>query len=229
MTDTASDGAMWRAELQRLHAELANTVNQACHWAREFHVPTGEGRWGDGCSPPGYPLMGHADRLERIGVALKVACANASLDPPVPGWDRTTLASRSRFAHNPKTAWGSRKRIRCWWAGWVSHGRRIGETSLAPTHRVVLTIHSATRALGQSTIIRGICPRKRQESSGVVGNTCTIKTVVQQCLTAFIGHTKSRGSKIHCHGFGYAALLSLMPGASRLARPRRPFGSRPTA
>jgi hypothetical protein len=99
MTNNASDhadGAVWRAELERWHAELANTVEQACVWAREFHVSTGDGRWGDSSSPPSHPLTGYADRLERISLALKMVCANASLDPPDPGWDRTTLRASSR-------------------------------------------------------------------------------------------------------------------------------------
>lgn len=90
-----ADGAVWRAELERWHAELANTVDQAALWAREFHVVTGDGRWGDSSSPRSYPLVGYADRLERVGKALKMVCANASLDPPPRDWDRTTLRAPS--------------------------------------------------------------------------------------------------------------------------------------
>lgn len=85
------DGAAWRVELERWHAELANTIYQASLWAREFHVPTGDGRWGDASAPPSYPLLGYAERLETIGATLKMVCANASLDPPALSWDRTTL------------------------------------------------------------------------------------------------------------------------------------------
>ena len=94
--DTASDGvdgAAWRAELERRHALLANVVDQAGAWAREFHVPVGDGPWGNGSSLRSYPLTAYADTLQRIGVALKMVCANASLHPPSPDWDRTTLSA----------------------------------------------------------------------------------------------------------------------------------------
>ncbi len=52
---------------------------------------TGDGRWGDASAPPSYPLLGYAQRLETICATLKMVCANASLDPPVLSWDRTTL------------------------------------------------------------------------------------------------------------------------------------------
>lgn len=92
-----ADGAAWRAELERWHAELANTIYQASLWAREFHVPTGDGRWGDASAPPSYPLLGYAERLETISATLKMVCANASLDPPVLSWDRTTLKAPPRI------------------------------------------------------------------------------------------------------------------------------------
>ena len=34
------DGEAWRAELARQHTYLANVVDQACAWTREFHVQT---------------------------------------------------------------------------------------------------------------------------------------------------------------------------------------------
>lgn len=86
-----ADGAAWRVELERWHAELANTIDQASLWAREFHVSTGDGRWGATSAPRSYPLLGYAHRLEQIGATLKMVCANASLDPPVLSWDRATL------------------------------------------------------------------------------------------------------------------------------------------
>ena len=76
---------------ERADGELANTIDQASLWAREFHVSTGDGLWGDTSAPPSYPLTGYAHRLEQIGATLKMLCANASLDPPVLSWDRTTL------------------------------------------------------------------------------------------------------------------------------------------
>lgn len=88
-------GAAWRVELERWHAELANIIDQASLWAREFNVRTGDGRWGDSSAPPSYPLLRYADRLEQIGVRLKMVCANASLEPPVLTWDRTTLRAPS--------------------------------------------------------------------------------------------------------------------------------------
>ncbi|MFN6549097.1 hypothetical protein ACP6C7_06180 [Mycolicibacterium septicum] len=97
MTNDAA-GAAWRAELERRHAYLANVIDQACAWAREFHVPVCDEPWGNGSSVWSYPLTAYADRLDRISTALKMACANASLDPPDPGWDRTTLRSRSMVA-----------------------------------------------------------------------------------------------------------------------------------
>ncbi|MGB3353834.1 MAG: hypothetical protein WBB00_13800 [Mycobacterium sp.] len=60
-------------------------------------MSTGDGRWGDTSAPPSYPLTGYAHRLERIGATLKMACANASLDPPVVSWDRTTLQAPPRI------------------------------------------------------------------------------------------------------------------------------------
>ena len=96
-TPEGADGAAWRVELERWHAELANTIDQASLWAREFHVRTGGGRWGDTSAPPSYPLLGYAYRLEKIGVTLKMVCANASLDPPVVSWDRTTLKAPPRI------------------------------------------------------------------------------------------------------------------------------------
>ena len=90
-TPEGADGAAWRVELERWHAELANTIDQAFLWAREFHVSTGDGRWGATSAPRSYPLLGYAHRLEQIGATLKMVCANASLDPPVLSWDRTTL------------------------------------------------------------------------------------------------------------------------------------------
>ena len=92
--NTASDGvdgAAWRAALERRHAFLANVVDQACAWAREFHVPVGDGPWGNGSSLRSYPLTVYADTLQRFSVALKMVCANASLHPPSPDWNRTTL------------------------------------------------------------------------------------------------------------------------------------------
>lgn len=94
-TPDYADGAAWRVELERWHAELANTIDQASLWAREFHVRTGDGRWGDSSAPPSYPLLRYADRLEQTSVRLKMVCANASLEPPVLTWDRTTLRSAS--------------------------------------------------------------------------------------------------------------------------------------
>ncbi len=94
-TPEGADGAAWRVELERWHAELANTIDQASLWAREFHVRTGDGRWGDTSAPPSYPLLGYAHRLEQIGATLKMVCATASLDPPVSNWDRTTLRTPS--------------------------------------------------------------------------------------------------------------------------------------
>lgn len=91
MTDDAA-GSAWRAELERQHAFLANVVAQAGAWAREFHVTAGDRPWGTGASLPSYPLTAYADRLQRIGVALKTLCANASLDPSPPDWDRMTLS-----------------------------------------------------------------------------------------------------------------------------------------
>lgn len=90
-TPDHADGAAWRVELERWHAELANTIYQASLWAREFHVSTGS----NVSAPPSYPLLGYADRLERIGATLKMVCANASLDPPVLSWDRMTLRAAS--------------------------------------------------------------------------------------------------------------------------------------
>lgn len=87
---TRPDGEAWRAELERWHAYLVNVVDQACLWAREFHVSTGDG----GCS---YPLLGYAERLELISRTLNVAAANASLNPPDPGWDRTTMRAPARI------------------------------------------------------------------------------------------------------------------------------------
>lgn len=98
MTDTANDGldgAAWRAELERRHAHLANIIDQAGAWAREFHVRIGDGPWGDGSSLRSYPLTAYADTLQRIGVALKVVCANASLHPTAPDWDRTMMNAPS--------------------------------------------------------------------------------------------------------------------------------------
>lgn len=91
------DGAAWRAELERWHAELANTIDQASLWAREFHVRTGDGLWGDASAPPSYPLLGYAERLDKIGATLKMVCANASLNPPIPRWDRATLSAPPRI------------------------------------------------------------------------------------------------------------------------------------
>ena len=91
------DGAAWRAELERWHAELANTIDQASPWAREFHVCTGDGLWGDDSAPPSYPLLGYAERLETIGATLKMVCVNASLNPPIPRWDRTTMSAPPRI------------------------------------------------------------------------------------------------------------------------------------
>ncbi|GAT06511.1 Uncharacterised protein [Mycobacteroides abscessus subsp. massiliense] len=96
-TPEGADGAAWRVQLERWHAELANTIDQASLWAREFHVRTGDGRWGDSSAPPSYPLLGYAHRLEQIGATLKMVCANASLDPPVLSWDRTTLKAPPRI------------------------------------------------------------------------------------------------------------------------------------
>lgn len=106
MTTTPEDvdGAAWRAELERWHAELANTIYQASLWAREFHVRTGDSRWGDASAPPSHPLLGYAERLETIGATLKMVCANASLNPPIPRWDRTTLKAPPRIqipGHDP--------------------------------------------------------------------------------------------------------------------------------
>jgi len=89
------DGAAWRVELERWHAELANTIYQASLWAREFHVRTGDRLRGDSSAPPSYPLLGYAERLETIGATLKMVCANASLNPPIPRWDRATLSAPS--------------------------------------------------------------------------------------------------------------------------------------
>lgn len=94
-TPNDADGAAWRVELERWHAELSNTVDQASLWAREFHVSAGDGLWGDSSAPPSYPLLGYAHRLEQIGAALKMVCANASLEPPVVSWDRTALRAPS--------------------------------------------------------------------------------------------------------------------------------------
>jgi len=94
-TPDYADGAAWRVELGRWHAELSNTVDQASLWAREFHVHTEDGCSGDISTPPSYPLLGYADRLDRIGATLKTVCANASLEPPVLKWDRTTLRAAS--------------------------------------------------------------------------------------------------------------------------------------
>jgi hypothetical protein len=96
-TPEGADGAAWRVELERWHAELANTIDQASLWAREFHVSAGDGLWGETSTPPSYPLTGYAHRLERIGATLKMLCANASLDPPVVSWDRTTLQAPPRI------------------------------------------------------------------------------------------------------------------------------------
>ena len=90
MKDTVSDGvdgAAWRAELERRHAHLANVVDQAGAWTREFHVRIGDGPWGDGSSLRSYPLTAYADTLQRIGVALKVVCANASSGPGLGPYD----------------------------------------------------------------------------------------------------------------------------------------------
>ncbi|MGD9512497.1 hypothetical protein [Mycolicibacterium sp.] len=92
-TPEGADGAAWRVELERWHAELSNTIDQASLWAREFNVRTGDRLWGDASAPPSYPLLGYAARLERIGATLKMVCANASLEPPVLSWDRTTLSA----------------------------------------------------------------------------------------------------------------------------------------
>lgn len=46
-------------------------------------------------APPSYPLLGYAAQLEKIGVALKMVSANASLDPPVLRWDGTTMRAPS--------------------------------------------------------------------------------------------------------------------------------------
>ena len=86
-----ADGEARWAELEYWHSKLANTIDQASLWARETHVRTGDGLWGEDASPPSYPLTGYADRLEQISAALKVLCANASLDPPATRWDRTTM------------------------------------------------------------------------------------------------------------------------------------------
>jgi hypothetical protein len=86
-----ADGAAWKAELEYWHGKLANTIDQACLWAREFHVRTGDGLWGEDTLPSSYPLTGYADSLEQISAALKVLCVNASLEPPVSTWDRTTM------------------------------------------------------------------------------------------------------------------------------------------
>lgn len=96
-TPEGADGAAWRVELERWHAELANTIDQASLWAREFHVSAGDGLWGETSAPPSYPLTGYAHRLEQIGATLKMVCANASLDPPVLNWDRTTLKAPPRI------------------------------------------------------------------------------------------------------------------------------------
>lgn len=67
------DGGAWRTELEGgnvLH--LANVVDQACAWAREFHVRTGDELW-EGSSLVSYPLIGYADRLERIRYGPKDA------------------------------------------------------------------------------------------------------------------------------------------------------------
>lgn len=92
------DGGAWRAELERQHAHLANVVDQACAWAREFHVRTGDELWGESSSLVSYPLIGYADRLERISTALKILCANASLCPPPSPWDRSTMRAPSLIA-----------------------------------------------------------------------------------------------------------------------------------
>jgi len=96
-TPEGGDGAAWRVELERWHAELANTIDQASLWAREFHVSPWDGHSGEASAPPSYPLTGYARRLEQIGATLKMLCANASLDPPVVSWDRTTLQSPPRI------------------------------------------------------------------------------------------------------------------------------------
>jgi hypothetical protein len=103
-TPAGADGAAWRIELERWHAELANTIDQASLWAREFHVSTGDGLWGETSAPPSYPLTGYAHRLEQIGATLKMLCANASLDPPALNWDRTALKAPPRIripGHDP--------------------------------------------------------------------------------------------------------------------------------
>jgi hypothetical protein len=94
VSDSADDAA-WRAELERRHAHLANVVDQASAWAREFHVGAGDPPWGNGSSLRTHPLTDYADTLQRISVTLKVVCANASLYPPASGWDRTTLRAPS--------------------------------------------------------------------------------------------------------------------------------------
>lgn len=96
--DSAShevDGEAWRAELERLHAHLVNVIDQASVWARNFHVPTGDGLWASGSLPVSYPLMNYANQLERMSSRLKIICENASLQCLPPTWDRTTLYSPS--------------------------------------------------------------------------------------------------------------------------------------
>lgn len=85
------DGEAWRAELARQHTYLANVVDQACAWTREFHVQTGVELCGNYTSLKSYPLLDYANRLRQLSSALKRVCAIASLQPPPPTWDRTTL------------------------------------------------------------------------------------------------------------------------------------------
>lgn len=59
------DGEAWRAELARQHTYLANVVDQACAWTREFHVQSEVELCGNYTSLKSYPLLDYAnvDRL----------------------------------------------------------------------------------------------------------------------------------------------------------------------
>lgn len=65
------DGEAWRAELARQHTYLANVVDQACAWTREFHVQTEVELCGNYTSLKSYPLLDYANRLRQLSSALK--------------------------------------------------------------------------------------------------------------------------------------------------------------
>ncbi len=70
------DGEAWRAELARQHTYLANVVDQACAWTREFHVQTGGVELCGNYTPlKSYPPAGLREQAETAQLSTKKECA----------------------------------------------------------------------------------------------------------------------------------------------------------